>query len=148
VSDGLNKVQLIGRLGADPELRFSQNGGAVLNMRMATSESWLKDGEKQERTEWHWLVMFGKRAEGVSKHLTKGSQLYVEGRLQTRQWEDKDGNKRFTTEVVVNELLFLGSKREGGAQHRTTHARKPDHHDGAGGDDFPPDDFGEDQIPF
>lgn len=146
MSNGVNKAILVGYLGADPELRYAQSGGAILNMRLATSESWKgKDGERVEKTEWHTCVMFGTRAEGVSKHLHKGDRIYVEGRIQTRQWEDKQGAKRFSTEIVVNELVFLGGgKREGAReQHRTT-----DTHRG-GGDDVPPDDFGDSgDIPF
>jgi len=114
-SEGLNKVMLIGNLGMDPEIRFGQSGNAVLRMRLATTERYMtRGGERQERTEWHTVIFFGNRAEGLSKVLTKGTTVYVEGRLQTRQWDDKDGNKRYTTEIVGTGLLFLGGGRGGG----------------------------------
>ncbi|HBQ16672.1 MAG TPA: single-stranded DNA-binding protein, partial [Myxococcales bacterium] len=115
-SEGLNKVMLIGNLGMDPEIRFGQSGNAVLRMRLATTERYMtRGGERQERTEWHTVIFFGNRAEGLSKVLSKGETVYIEGRLQTRQWDDKDGNKRYTTEIVGTQLLFLGGRRgEGG----------------------------------
>lgn len=113
-SEGLNKVMLIGNLGMDPELKYGQSGAAVLRLRMATTERYMtRGGERQEKTEWHTVIFFGKRAEGLSKVLSKGEGVYVEGRLQTRQWEDRDGNKRYTTEVVGTQLLFLGGRRGG-----------------------------------
>ncbi len=114
---GLNKVMLIGNLGADPEIRYTQNGGAVANIRLATAESWRdKDsGEQQERTEWHRVVMFGRLGEIAGEYLRKGSQVYVEGRIQTRKWQDRDGNDRYTTEVVANEMQMLGSRGGGGS---------------------------------
>jgi single-strand DNA-binding protein len=145
MSSGVNKCTFIGNLGADPELKYAQAGGAVLRMRLAVNESWKdKSGERVEKTEWVTLVMFGTRAEGVCKHLAKGSRIYAEGRMQTREWQDKEGAKRFTTEVVVNELVFLDGKREGGQreQHRTVDARGADHNHGGG------EDFGTDDIPF
>ncbi|HEX9626768.1 MAG TPA: single-stranded DNA-binding protein [Acidiferrobacterales bacterium] len=111
---GVNKVILIGHLGRDPEVRYSPNGGAVANVTLATSESW-KDkntGEKQERTEWHRVVFFGRLAEIAGEYLKKGSQVFVEGRLQTRKWQDKEGKDRYTTEIVANEMNMLGG-REG-----------------------------------
>ncbi len=111
---GVNKVTLIGHLGKDPEVRYSPNGGAIANITLATSESW-KDktsGEKQERTEWHRVVFFGRLAEIAGEYLKKGAQIYVEGRLQTRKWQDKEGKDRYTTEVVAGEMQMLGS-REG-----------------------------------
>lgn len=105
---GVNKVILIGRLGTDPEIRYTQQGSAVANFNIATSENWTdKAGEKQEKTEWHRIVVWGKVAELCSQYLAKGRQVFVEGRLQTRQWEDKDGGKRYTTEVVANTVQFL-----------------------------------------
>ena len=109
---GINKVILIGNLGKDPEIRYVPNGGAVANLNIATSESW-KDkatGEKQERTEWHRVVFFGKLAEIASEYLKKGAQIYVEGRLQTRKWQDKSGQDRYTTEIVGSELQMLGGR--------------------------------------
>ncbi len=105
---GVNKVILVGRLGNDPEIRYTQQGVAVTNFNIATSENWLdKTGQKQERTEWHRIVVWGKMAEVCSQYLTKGRQVFVEGRLQTRQWEDKEGGKRYTTEVVAATVQFL-----------------------------------------
>ena len=109
---GVNKVTLIGNLGNDPEVRYSGNGNAVANVSLATAESWRdKDsGEQQERTEWHRIVFFGRLAEIVSEYLHKGSQIYVEGRLQTNKWQDKEGNDRYTTQIVANEMQMLGSR--------------------------------------
>ncbi len=105
----VNKVLLIGRLGNNPEIRYTNTGTAVANFNLATSESWNdKSGQKQERTEWHRVVVWGKLAELCEKYLAKGRQCFVEGRLQTRSWDDKDGNKRFTTEIVASTVQFLG----------------------------------------
>ncbi len=105
----VNKVLLIGRLGNNPEIRHTNTGSAVANFNIATSENWNdKNGQKQERTEWHRIVVWGKLAELCEKYLSKGRQCYVEGRLQTRSWDDKDGNKRYTTEVVATTIQFLG----------------------------------------
>lgn len=107
----VNKVLLIGRLGNNPEIRYTNTGTAVANFNLATSESWNdKTGQKQERTEWHRVVVWGKLAELCEKYLAKGRQCFVEGRLQTRSWDDKDGNKRYTTEVVASTVQFLGSQ--------------------------------------
>ncbi len=114
---GVNKVILVGNLGKDPEIRYSPNGGAVANITIATSESW-KDkvsGEKQEKTEWHRVVFFGRLAEIAGEYLKKGAQIYVEGRLQTRKWQDKEGKDRYTTEIVANEMQMLGSREGRGA---------------------------------
>jgi single-strand DNA-binding protein len=106
---GVNKVILVGNLGADPEVRFMSNGQAVANFRIATSEAWKdKEGQKQERTEWHRIVVWGKLGELCGEYLKKGRQVYVEGRLQTREWNDKEGKKNYTTEVVVSNVCFLG----------------------------------------
>ena len=108
-SRGVNKVILIGHLGADPEIRYTSGGAAVANLRLATTENWVdKTGQRTERTEWHRVVLWGKTAETASQYLTKGRQVYIEGRLQTREWQDKDGNKRFTTEIAGNTMLMLG----------------------------------------
>ena len=110
MSGSINKVILIGRLGKDPEMRFTPNGKAVTNFTMATNEVWSdQNGEKQERTEWHRIVTWGKLAENCAKLLSKGKQVYIEGRLQTRQWDDKDGNKRYTTEIVANQMQILSA---------------------------------------
>ena len=106
---GVNKVILIGNLGNDPEVRYTQGGQAVANFRIATTEQWTgKDGQQQERTEWHNIVVWGKSAENCGKYLSRGRQVYVDGRLQTREWQDKEGQKRYTTEVVANDIQFLG----------------------------------------
>ena len=109
---GLNKVMLVGNLGADPEMRYTAKGSAVANVNLATAEAWRDrdSGEQQERTEWHRLVFFGRLAEIAGEYLRKGSQVYVEGRLQTRKWQDRDGNDRYTTEIVVNDMQMLGSR--------------------------------------
>ena len=108
---GVNKVILVGNLGGDPEIRYTPSGAAVANFTLATSENWKdKDGQKQEKTEWHKIVVFAKLAEICGEYLHKGKQIYIEGRIQTRQWEDRDGNKRYTTEIVANQMQMLGSK--------------------------------------
>jgi single-strand DNA-binding protein len=116
MAEGLNKVLLIGNLGADPELSYTQTSQAILKLRLATNESFQnKAGERQERTEWHRVVVWGKRAEALGKILTKGKQLYIEGRLQTRSWDDKDGQKRYMTEVVATDIILLGGGAGRGA---------------------------------
>ena len=112
----VNKVILIGRLGKDPETRYMTSGEAVTNCTLATSENWKdKSGEKQEKTEWHNLVFYRRLAEIAGEYLKKGSQVYVEGKLQTRKWQDKEGRDRYNTEIVVNEMTMLGSKSSGGS---------------------------------
>jgi len=109
---GVNKVILIGNLGRDPEVRYSPNGGAIANITLATSDSW-KDkntGEQVDKTEWHRVVFFRRLAEIVGEYLKKGSKVYIEGKLQTRKWQDKEGNDRYTTEVVANEMQMLDSR--------------------------------------
>ncbi len=115
MSRGINKVILVGNLGADPEVRYTANGGAVANLRIATTESWKdrETGERQDKTEWHNVVLFGKLGEIAEKYLKKGRQVYIEGRLQTRKWQDRDGNDRYTTEVVGNDMQMLGGRGEG-----------------------------------
>ena len=116
MAGSVNKVILIGRLGKDPEMRFTPSGKAVTNFSMATSESW-KDasGERQEKTEWHRVQMWGPLAEIAAKYLSKGKLVYVEGRLQTREWEDQSGGKRYTTEIIANQMQILSDKGEGGS---------------------------------
>ena len=118
---GVNKVIIVGRLGADPELKTVGQSQSVARLSIATSENWTsKDGQKQERTEWHRIVVWGKQAENCAKHLSKGRQVYVEGRLQTRQWEDQQGQKRYTTEIVANTVQFLsapGERSSGGGDY-------------------------------
>ena len=109
---GINKVILIGRLGSDPEVRYTPSGVAVANFSVATSEEWKdKDsGEKKERTEWHRIVAWRRLGEICGEYLSKGKQVYVEGRIQTRSWDDRDGNKKYTTEIIANDIQFLGSR--------------------------------------
>ncbi len=115
---GINKVILIGNLGQDPDVKYMPNGGAVANVTVATSESW-KDkntGEMQERTEWHRVVFFRRLAEIAGEYLKKGSKVYIEGKLQTRKWQDQSGNDRYTTEIIANEMQMLDSRGAGGSQ--------------------------------
>jgi single-strand DNA-binding protein len=116
MAEGLNRVILIGNLGQDPELRYTQSNQGVLSLRIATTESYFDNNtkERKERTEWHSIVIWGKRGEALSKILNKGSRICIEGRLQTRTWEDKQGAKRYTTEVVANNVILLGGRGEGG----------------------------------
>jgi single-strand DNA-binding protein len=116
MAEGLNRVMLLGNLGADPELRFTQGGSAVLNMRLATTESYLdKDKVRRDRTDWHNIVVWGKRGEALAKFLTKGSSIFVEGSLRTSSYDDRDGNKRYKTEVHANNILITGGRGRGGA---------------------------------
>ena len=111
---GVNKVILVGNLGNDPETRFLPSGGAVTNVSVATSSTWKdKSGEQQERTEWHRVVFFNRLAEIAGEYLRKGSKVYVEGSLRTNKWQDKDGNDRYTTEIIANEMQMLDSKGSG-----------------------------------
>ena len=111
----VNKVILLGNLGRDPETRYTTGGDAVTNLRIATTETWKdKSGEKQEKTEWHTVVLFGRQAEIAGEYLKKGRSVYIEGRLQTRKWTDKDGQERYTTEIVAESMQLLGSREGGG----------------------------------
>ena len=112
----INKVILIGNLGRDPETRYMPDGGAITNISVATTDKWKdKNGEMQEKTEWHRVAFFGKLAEIAGEYLKKGSQVYVEGRLQTRKWQDKDGQDKYTTEIVANQMQMLGSRQGTGS---------------------------------
>jgi single-strand DNA-binding protein len=112
----VNKVILVGNLGRDPETRYTTSGDAVTNIRLATTDTWKdKAGEKQERTEWHNIVFYGRQAEIAGEYLKKGRQIYVEGRLQTRKWQDKEGQDRYTTEIIADRMQMLGSREGGGA---------------------------------
>jgi single-strand DNA-binding protein len=113
---GINKVIIIGNLGADPETRAMPSGATVANLRIATSESWKdkQTGEQQERTEWHRVALFGRLGEIAGEYLRKGSQVYIEGSLRTRKWTDKQGNERYSTEIVANEMQMLGGRGGGG----------------------------------
>jgi len=160
---GINKVILIGNLGADPETRAMPSGTTVANLRVATSESWRdkQTGEQQERTEWHRVALFGRLAEVAGEYLRKGSQVYIEGSLRTRKWQDKQGNERYSTEIIGNEMQMLGGRggagagapggaAEGGARGGTAGAAPAFAEESAGGsaagggrgDDF------DDDIPF
>jgi len=150
---GVNKVILIGNLGADPETRYMPSGAAVTNLRLATTDQWRdrQSGEQQERTEWHRVVLFGRLAEVAAEYLRKGSQVYIEGRLQTRKWQGQDGADRYTTEVVANDMQMLGG-RGGGGGYQTAAAEPADElapsspqassSGGAASEDF------DDDIPF
>lgn len=130
----VNRVILIGRLGRDPELRHTQNGQAVANFTIATSERWKdKDGERQEKTEWHMIVAWGKLAEICSEYLSKGRQVFVEGRIQSREWEDKEGEKRRTTEIVAQTVQMLGSRSESGSDEGRN--EREERNEGGAGDD-------------
>jgi single-strand DNA-binding protein len=130
----LNKVQLIGALGKDPEIRFTPDGKAIANLTIATSEVWKgKDGQKAEKTEWHRIAAFGKLAEIIGEYLKKGSKVYFEGKLQTRKWQDKQGQDRYTTEIVADKMEMLGGKP---AQEEPQPDDKP--HAGQAQDDDPP----------
>lgn len=140
----VNKIILVGRLGAKPEIKVPPSGNPVSNFSIATSESWNdKSGQKQERTEWHRIVVWGKLAENCAKYLDKGRQVYIEGKLQTRQWEDKDGTKRYTTEVIANTIQFLGTNQNGNGQSAQTGGQPA-----TAADAPPPASFSEEEIPF
>ena len=159
---GINKAILIGNLGNDPDIRYTASGTAIANISLATAESWRdkNSGEQQERTEWHRIVFFGRLAEVVGEYLRKGSQIYVEGRIQTRKWQDKEGNDRYSTEVVANEMQMLGGRGGSGAgapMNPDNQARAPEARNTAPPPDkpapaarpgaAPADDF-DDDIPF
>ena len=155
---GINKVILVGNLGADPETRYTASGSAVTNIRLATSESWRdkQTGEQQERTEWHRVVFFNRLAEIAGEYLRKGRQVYVEGSLRTRKWQDQSGQDRYTTEIVANEMQMLGG-REGGYDDAPSQGQGGFRSSGGGGQDRPAqrppqaepeDQFADDDIPF
>jgi len=151
----VNKVILVGNLGKDPETRYMPSGSAVTNLTLATSESWKdkQSGEQQERTEWHKIAMFGRLAEIAAEYLRKGSQVYIEGKLRTRKWQDKEGKDRWTTEIVADEMQMLGSKGGGGAAREGAAAPAAAGGSSGGGraavndSGAPPGDF-DDDIPF
>ncbi|MBI4997822.1 MAG: single-stranded DNA-binding protein [Rhodocyclales bacterium] len=145
----VNKVILVGNLGADPETRYMPNGDAVCNLRLATTEAWKdkQTGEKKEITEWHRVVFYRRLAEVAGQYLKKGASIYIEGRIRTRKWQDKEGQDRYTTEIEANELQMLGRKPEGSgsapaAGATTPAAAKPAASGGGGFNDF------EDDVPF
>ena len=151
----VNKVILIGNLGRDPELRFVQSGQAVANFTLATNDRWTdREGKPQERTEWHRIVVWGKQAENCANYLSKGRTVYIEGRLQTREWEDKEGHKRQTTEVVAQQVQFL-DRREGGGREAAPRGAGSSGSSGSSGGaggygegEPPPSPPGGDDIPF
>src|SRR5256885_1232034 len=153
----VNKVILVGNLGRDAELRYTPGGAAVSTLNMATTETWTdKGGQRQEKTEWHRVVFWGKVAESLTEYLTKGKQVYVEGRLETRQWNDKDGNKRYTTEIKGDKIVLLGgggqrgaggggmARGAGGGGEESMGGGQPSH----GGSDIPDTPLTDDDIPF
>jgi len=133
----INKVILIGNLGGAPEVRYTQTGTAVATFTLATSESWVKDGKKEEKTEWHKIVAWARLGEICGEYLTKGSKVYIEGKIQTRQWEDKDGNKRYTTEIIAREMKMLTPKGGSNDQGNTYHEEPPMPEPPAMGEDVP-----------
>jgi single-strand DNA-binding protein len=150
----VNKVILVGNLGRDAELRYTPGGAAVATLNMATTETWTdKGGQRQEKTEWHRVVFWGKVAESLTEYLTKGKQVYVEGRLETRQWNDKDGNKRYTTEIKGDKIVLLGSAGGGGARGGGGMSRGGGEESMGGGQpshgaDVPDTPLTDDDIPF
>jgi single-strand DNA-binding protein len=149
---GINKVILVGNLGNDPDIRYTAGGAAVANISLATTDSWKdkESGEQQDRTEWHRVVFFGRLAEIVGEYLKKGAQVYVEGRLQTRKWQDKSGNDRYSTEIVANEMQMLGGRSGGGGMqaNEPPSASRPDSVADSGPAHAPDNDFVDDDIPF
>lgn len=141
---GVNKVIILGRLGQDPELKYTPNGNAVCNISVATSESWTDKNtqQKQEKTEWHRVVTWGKLAELCNQYLGKGSQVYLEGKLETRSWDDKDGNKKYTTEIVANTAQFIGNKNE------SPNNNQPNNNNNQAGGISTSANFANDDIPF
>jgi single-strand DNA-binding protein len=146
----VNKVILVGNLGRDAELRYTPGGAAVATLNLATTEVWNdKGGQRQEKTEWHRIVLWGKQAESLQEYLTKGKQIYVEGRLQTRQWDDKDGNKKYTTEIKADRITLLGGGGGGGRGASTDRGSAVAAHAvGGGGDEPPMEPITDDDIPF
>jgi single-strand DNA-binding protein len=149
---GVNKVILVGNLGKDPDMKYTASGAAIANITVATSESWndKQTGEKQEKTEWHRVVFFRRLAEIAGEYLRKGSQVYIEGKLQTRKWQDQNGQDRYTTEIVGNEMQMLGSRggesgspSQGGSGFRTNPPAQQ-----APAQSKPDNDFADDDIPF
>lgn len=152
---GVNKVILIGHLGKDPEVRYMPSGGAVANVTVATNETWKdkQTGENQERTEWHNVVFYGKLAEIVGEYLRKGRQVYVEGSLRTRKWQDKNGQDRYTTEIIANDMQMLGSREGGSASFEPRETRQQTEGEPAGKPQAQPqapamDNEFDDDIPF
>lgn len=130
---GVNKVILVGNLGNDPEVRYMPNGNAVANLSLATSESWKdQQGQVQERTEWHRLTMYRRLAEIAGEYLKKGSQIYVEGKLQTRKWQDQQGQDRYTTEIICDQMQMLGGRMDGQQQGGGGYQQRPQNNNQGG----------------
>jgi len=145
MAGSVNKVILVGNLGRDSELRYTPGGAAVATLNLATTEVWNdRNNQRQEKTEWHRVIVWGKQAESLQEYLTKGKQIYVEGRLQTRQWDDKDGNKRYTTEIKTNRVTLLGGAGRGSGAEAMERSIPPI---GVAGE-TPMDPITEDDIPF
>ncbi len=149
---GVNKVILVGNLGNDPDIRYTAGGAAVAKISLATTDSWKdkESGEQQDRTEWHRVVFFGRLAEIVGEYLRKGSQVYVEGRLQTRKWQDKSGNDRYSTEIVANEMQMLGGRSGGGMSNndQAPPSQMSKNQPSSGSAPATDNDFVDDDIPF
>jgi single-strand DNA-binding protein len=156
---GINKVILVGTLGKDPEVRYSQSGGAITSVSLATNEKWKdKNGEMQERTEWHRVKFFGRLAEIAGEYLKKGGQCYVEGKLRTEKYTDKQGVERYSTDIIADEMMLLGGKGEGGGAERGERSERPQRggYGGYGGDrpaaaapaNRSEEPFPDDDIPF
>ena len=147
MAGSVNKVILVGNLGKDAEVRVTPGGQSVASFSIATTENWTsKEGEKKEQTEWHRIVLWGKSAESLNEYLTKGKQIYVEGRLQTRQWDDKDGNKRYTTEIRGDRIVLLGGGGGGGGARPQTRSASSQGADEPMGE--PVSELTDDDIPF
>jgi single-strand DNA-binding protein len=146
-SRGINKVILVGNLGKDPEVRYMPNGNAVANITLATSETWKdkQSGEQKEQTEWHRVVFYQRLAEIAGEYLKKGSKVYIEGKLRTRKWQDKDGQDKYMTEIIADEMQMLDSR--GGAGAGSSDMPKSDNRSSSSSDSAPIDDFNDD-IPF
>ena len=148
MAEGLNRAMLMGNLGADPELRVTQGGQSVLKLRLATSEKYVdKDRQRQERTEWHSVVVWGKRAEALSKILTKGSRIFVEGRIQTQSYEDRDGYKRQKTEIVALNILLQGDRNGAPRSHPSGYSEADEPDEAPAGKPIAPE-ADDDDIPF
>jgi single-strand DNA-binding protein len=151
----VNKVILVGNLGRDAELRYTPGGAPVATLNLATTEVWndKTSGQKQEKTEWHRIVLWGKSAESLSEYLTKGKQIYVEGRLQTRKWQDKDGNDKYSTEIRSDRIVLLGGGGGGGGARPQQRSAPAGAHAGGGGEQMEPmgepvSELTDDDIPF
>lgn len=138
----VNKTIILGRLGNDPEMKNLPNGTVVTNLSVATTERWMKDGQKQEKTEWHRCVFYGKQAEILNNHLSKGREIYIEGKLQTRSWEDNSGAKRYSTEIIGNSFSFIGGNADKNDALKDAHSKKEEYQVNTNTD------FASDSIPF